>query len=181
LHGAHLTYASLGPTKFKSQMASAIFAQLTAECRYTLQWVASFPLKIIPSHGRYGPPSSTIPWAHSSPKLKRHLYWFSHFCTHDCRVSLYFKIGRPFTPQNCLFPRRMWTPSNTWFLGPTRVLNPNSISIGSAGLTSATDRLTDRSTDHATRSVTIGCIYVHSTAMRTKMHQQDGTRFLSEN
>jgi len=40
-------------------------------------------------------------------------------------------------------------PSNTWFSGPTRVLNPNGISIGSAvlaGLTSVTDRQTDRQT-----------------------------------
>ena len=38
------------------------------------------------------------------------------------------------------------TPSNTWFLGPTHVHNPNGISIGSSvseGLT--TDRPTDRS------------------------------------
>jgi len=35
-----------------------------------------------------------------------------------------------------------------------------------AGLTSATDRQTDRPTDHATRSLTIGRIYVRSTAMR---------------
>jgi len=36
-------------------------------------------------------------------------------------------------------------PSNTWFLGPTRVLNPNSISIGAAvfvGLISVTDQQT---------------------------------------
>ena len=40
-------------------------------------------------------------------------------------------------------PMGAWTPSNTWFLGPTRVLNP--ISIGSAvfaGLTTVTDRQT---------------------------------------
>jgi len=46
---------------------------------------------------------------------------------------------------------------NKWFTGPTRVLNLNGISIGSAvfaGLTSVTDRQTDRPTDHATRSVT---------------------------
>ena len=40
--------------------------------------------------------------------------------------------------------------SNTWFPGPTQVLNPNGISIGSAvfaGLTSVTDRpVTDRQT-----------------------------------
>jgi len=37
--------------------------------------------------------------------------------------------------------------SNTWFPGPTRVLNPNNISIGSAvfpTLTSVTDRQTNR-------------------------------------
>jgi len=46
-----------------------------------------------------------------------------------------------------------------------RAHNPNGISIGSAvfaGLTSMTDRPTDR----ATRSVTIGRIYICSTAMR---------------
>ena len=62
---------------------------MTAACPYTLQWDASFPLKIAPSHGGSGP------------------------------------------------------PSNTWFLGLTRVLNPNGISIGSAvcaGFTSVADK-----------------------------------------
>jgi len=74
-------------------IGSAIFAQMTAECPYTLQWDAPFPLKIAPSHGESGP------------------------------------------------------PCNTWFPGPTRVTNPNGISIVSAvfaGLTSVTDRQTDR-------------------------------------
>jgi len=65
----------------------------------------------------------------------------------------------------------IWTPSNTWFLGLTRVLKPNGISIGAAvfaWLTSVTDRQTDRPTDHDTRSVTVGRIYVHSTAMWPK-------------
>jgi len=56
-------------------------------------------------------------------------------------------------------------PSTTWFPGPTRVLNPNGILIGAAifaGLIS----VTDRPTDHATQSVTIGRIYVRSTAMQ---------------
>jgi len=62
-------------------------------------------------------------------------------------------------------------PCNTWFPGPTQVLNPNGSSIGAAvfaGLTSVTDRLTDRPTDHATQSVRIGRIYIRSTAMRPK-------------
>jgi len=59
--------------------------------------------------------------------------------------------------------------------GPTRVHNPNDISIGSevfAGLTTVTDRPTDRhmqSLDHAPPSVTVCRIYVRSTAMRPKM------------
>ena len=42
----------------------------------------------------------------------------------------------------------IWTPSVTWFFGPTRVLNPNNTSIGSgvsACLTTVTGRQTDRS------------------------------------
>jgi len=47
----------------------------------------------------------------------------------------------------------IWTPSNTRFLGPTRVLNANGISIDSAIFAQLTT-VTDRQTDHATRSVT---------------------------
>jgi len=59
--------------------------------------------------------------------------------------------------QNCFIAWGMWTQTNTWFLGFTRVHIPNGISIGSAvfgGLTTATDRQTDRRTDHATPCVT---------------------------
>ena len=44
-------------------------------------------------------------------------------------------------------------PCNTWFLGPTRVLNPNGISIGAAvfaGLTSVTVRQTKGQTNRQT-------------------------------
>jgi len=74
--------------------------------------------------------------------------------------------GTPFPPKNCPFP---WgdldTQSNTWLPGTTRVLSPNGILIAwaiFAGLTS----VTDRQTDHATRSATIGCIFIRSTAMQ---------------
>jgi len=73
-------------------IGSAVFAQMTADCPYTLQWNVHSPLKIAPLHEGSG------------------------------------------------------LPSNTWFLGPTQVLNPNGISIGAAvfaGLTSVTDRQTD--------------------------------------
>jgi len=34
--------------------------------------------------------------------------------------------------KNCSFVWGIWTPSNTWFLGSTRLSIPNGISIGSA-------------------------------------------------
>jgi len=108
-----------------------------------------------------------IPWDHPKPQQKRHLYRFSRICTDDRRVSLYFTMGRPFSPKNLPLPMGgSGPPSNTWFPGPTRYavwVDPNGISIGSAvfaGLTSVTNRQT------YTRSVTIGRIYVRSTAMR---------------
>jgi len=81
--------AILSPQSKCITIGSAVFAQVTAECSYTLQW-APLSCNIAPSHGGYG------------------------------------------------------RPSNTWSIGPTRVLNPNNISVGSAiiaGLTSVTDRL----------------------------------------
>jgi len=118
----------------------------------------------------YVPPSNTIPTAHPSPQPKRHPYRFSRLCTDDRRVSLYFTMGRPFCPKNLPLPMGgSGPPSNTWFPWPAEVLNPNGSSIGAAvfaGLTSVTDRPTNRPTDHATRSVRIGRIYVRSTAMR---------------
>ena len=46
--------------------------------------------------------------------------------------SLGRHVGACPSPQNCPFPWVIWTPSNTWFLGSTRLSIPNSISIGSA-------------------------------------------------
>jgi len=37
----------------------AVFAQLTAECRYTLQWETASPLEIAPLHGGSGPLPNT--------------------------------------------------------------------------------------------------------------------------
>jgi len=81
--------------------------------------------------------------------------------------------GLLIAPQNCPFPWGIWTPSNTWFLGPTRVLNPNGISIGSAdfaGLTSMTDRQTDRPCN----SVCNNRPHPASAAMWPKRHQKPG-------
>jgi len=58
--------------------------------------------------------------------------------------------------------------SGSHLIGPTRVPNgqPNGILVGSAVLAGSLVRPIDRRTDHATRSVTIGRIYVRITAMR---------------
>ena len=55
-------------------------------------------------------------------------------------------MGRPFPLKIAPSHGGSGAPSNTWFTGPTAVLNPNSIWIGSAsfaGLTNVTDRQTD--------------------------------------
>ena len=77
--------------------------------------------------------------------------------------------GTPLLPPAQICPFYGWSgpSSNTWFPGPTRILSPNGISIGAsatvfAGLTSVT---TDDKPRY-TLSVTIGRIYVRSTAMR---------------
>jgi len=60
-----------------------------------------------------------------------------------------FYNGLPLPPQNYLFAWGSGLLSNTWFLWPTRVYNPNGISIGSAvfaGRTILTNRQTDRET-----------------------------------
>jgi len=60
-------------------------------------------------------------------------------------VSLYFTMGRPFPPKIAPSHGGYGPPSNTWLPGPTRVLNPNGSSVGSAvfaGLISVSDRQT---------------------------------------
>ena len=110
----YLTHGFLGPPKSSTNgisIGSAVFAQLTAECPYTLQWASPSLLKTVP------------PYRRSEP------------------------------------------PSNIWFLRPTWALNPSSISIDWAifvGLAT----VTDWQTDQQTQLVTVGCVYIHSTAMR---------------
>ena len=72
----------------------------------------------------------------------------------QCPYTLY---GPPLLASKLLIPTG-WCgpPSSTWFVEPTWVLNSNGISIGWAGLTT----VTDRPTDHASRSVTMGRIYL---------------------
>jgi len=66
--------------------------------------------------------------------------------TTECLSTLQWEAH---PPQNAPFHGGSGPLSNTWFLGPTRLFNANGISIGAAvfaGLTSVTDRQTDRQT-----------------------------------
>jgi len=121
---------------------------------------------VVPS---LGPPNSASQTASRS---------VSRLCTAHCRRSLYFAMSR--LPQKLPFSMgRSEPPSNTWFPGPTRVLNPNGISISSAvsaQLTSVTDRLTD----HTTQSVTVGRIYVCSTATQPNTSAPSGYNAVPE-
>ena len=127
----HVTHVSLGPpestTQTTSRSVQPFFAKLTAESHYTLQRAAPYPLIIA-----HLPHLIRASLGYPNPQRKRYLDWFSRVWTADRSVSLYFTMGRPILPQNCPFPRGIWTPSNTWFIGRTRVHNPNGILIGSA-------------------------------------------------
>jgi len=132
---------------------------------FTMLFSVSHTPQKCPFHGSNYTPCIHVPWTHSTQQPKLQLDRFSHFCTDDRRMSLYFTLGCHFRPSKVkIAPSHGGSgpPSNTWFPGPTRVLNPNGVLIGSAvfaGLTS----VTDRPTDHYTRSVTTGRIYVRST------------------
>jgi len=145
-------------------IGSAIFAQVTAECQYTLSWVPLSP-NIDPSHVGSGPPSKTRFLgpirAHRPNGISISSAVFAQMTT-ACPYTLQWDAPSPSKlsiPMGDLDP-----PSNTWSLGPSQVLNPNGISIGSAVLAGLTS-VTARQTDHATRSVTVDHIYVRSTAM----------------
>jgi len=111
----------------------------TAHGRKPLYFTMGAPiLRITSSHGGSEPPSNTIPSAHPSTQPKQHLDWFSHYCT-DVPILYNGTFLSPL--KTALSNKVSGTPSNTCFLWPTRVLNPNGISISSAifgGLTSVT-------------------------------------------
>jgi len=161
-----------------------------------LQWAASSPLKIAPSHGNpdphlihgsLDPPESSTQWAALYPQnspfpwgiwahltydfmvhIRAHspdgiLIGVAVFLTAHRRMSLYFTMSRPFPSKLPL---------------PMAYLDSHLIR-GSLGPPTSSTRTASRSvepfyrahycerpTDHATQSVTVGRIYVRTTAMR---------------
>ena len=120
-------------------IGSAVFAQLTAESLYTLQWA---PLS--PKIGWIWTPSNTwffgpIP-AHNSNSTSIGSAVFAQM-TAECPYTKKrpFLLSKLPPPMGASGP-----PSNTCFPGPIRVLNPNGISIGSAFLQGSLVWQTDR-------------------------------------
>jgi len=76
----HLIHGSFGPPESTNQtIGSVVF--FTAHGRESLYLTASFPIKIVPSHGRIWTTNEyMVLWAHPSPQPKRHLDRFSRFC-----------------------------------------------------------------------------------------------------
>jgi len=157
----YLLHVSLGPPDSTTQTAFWLFQSFFHSSRQSVvghAWACPlFPLRMGRSgpdvvHSFLGPPESIPQTAWSVQPF---------FCAAHGRASLSFTMGCPSPPQNCPSHGGSGSLSNTWFLGPTWPHNPNGILMGStvfAWLTTVTVRLTDRQTDHATRSVTIGRI-----------------------
>jgi len=169
-YAPHLIHASLGPPESKSQMASRAVQPFLDSSPHRVailyNWPPVFPLNIASSHGdpnlhlihgSVGPPES------STQIASRLLQPFLH-SSMQCIPILC--SGTPLPPlQNCPFPWETWTPPNAWFCGLIQAHKQNSISVGSVDFAQLTT-VRDRPTDHATRSVTIGHIYIRSMAMQ---------------
>ena len=106
----HLIRGSTGRPKSKFQMASRLVQQFfcKAHGRELLYFTMNrpFPHYNCLSHGGlWTPIYHMVPWVHPNHQPKRHLDWFSRFCTVHRRVSLYFTMSRPFSAQNCPSPK----------------------------------------------------------------------------
>jgi len=129
-------------------ISSAVFPHLsTTECPYTLHWAAPSPSNLPIPMSWSGPPSTT--WFSGTIRaLNPTASWLVQTFLHSSpQIVPILYNEQPLSPSSKLpLPRRIWSPSNAWFLGPTRPHNSNGISIGSAvfaGFTTVTDRQTD--------------------------------------
>jgi len=117
------------------------------------------------------PPSNMLPWSHPSLYPKQHL---------DSRLFLHrswqkvpvLSMGRRFPLKIALTHGSIWTPVEYMLAWASPSPQPNGISISSAIFT----RLTIMR-DHATLSVTNGCIYIRSAAMEPN-NNNNPIRFL---
>jgi len=78
-------------------------------------------------------------FAQTSPQPKLHLDRFSHLCTDDREVSLYFTMVCLFSLKIAPSHVGIWASFNTWFIGLTQVRNANGNLIASAVFAGLTD------------------------------------------
>jgi len=120
-------------TRSTSQFVQPFFAHLTTECPEVLQWAASFPLIIAPSHGGFRPRLIHGTWflgpiwAYHPNGISVTSDVFAHL-TAECFFAVQWAAPSPLK----IAPSQGGSgpPSNSWFLEPTGVLNPNDMSIG---------------------------------------------------
>jgi len=122
------------------------FAQLTAENAYTLQWLPLSTRITLPMWD-LDPHLTWFLWPKCEPTTQTAARSVQSLLHRWPQSDPVLNNGSPVSPENCQFPWGIWTPCNTWFIGPTRVLDPNGISIASAvfaGLANVTNWQTDR-------------------------------------
>jgi len=157
-----LNLCILRPTRVHNRngkwISSAVFAQLTAESAYTVQYQPELPLPtgdldLSCNTWCFWPMRAHNPNAPRSVQPSLHRWPTS--------VSILYN-GLPVSPLKiALSYVGIWTSCNTWFIGPTQVRNANGnfiVSAVFAGLTGVTDRQTDRQTDMPRYSVRCGVI-----------------------
>jgi len=100
----------------------------------------SFPLKIVPSHhpmGRSGPHLIRVSLSTPESKSETASQSVQPFLHSSRQSVVWHVIACPFPSKLSLFTRGSVPPSNTWFLGSTRLSVPNGISVRSAYLHSS--------------------------------------------
>jgi len=141
----------------------------TAHDRQSLYFIMGRPPqnKIAPFRRDLDPRLIMVPWAHPSPRPKRHLNRFCRFRNANGRASLYFIMGCPFFPVIAASHVDIWTPSNAWFLEPTRAESPKLLSRFIRAQAQEYDRQTDRPRCSVCNN------RPHSTVMRPKSGSRD--------
>ena len=119
--GPHLIHASLGLPDSITQTASQSvqpFLHSSRQCRRACPGIP-FHQKTASSDGDLDPHLIMVPWAHLSSHFKQYLDRFSHFCTAHITVSSGMSAhALPLKIALASSHRQIWTPCNTWFLGP---------------------------------------------------------------
>jgi len=87
-----------------------------------------FPIKIAPLHnGIWTSIKRMVPWVYPRPTTKMPPRFSSAICAQSSDMLEHALPPKIAPSHGCV-----WPPSNTRFIEPSRVHNPNSISVGSA-------------------------------------------------